>query len=136
MTREVGLGLSKGRPTPQGLPERLLAGDCGLETRLWRGSVSGRVLWRRGVWSRLLCRLFELQLVIFPTSASLARSFSTSGGKKRTGARCHTLNLKQSTRAPSEWVSWCSFPYSNPVFPELKLNMYAMIHVAFNTNPR
>lgn len=85
MTREVDLGLSKGRPTPQGLPDRLPAGDWGLESRLVRGSVSGSVLWRRGEWSRLLCGLLVLRVVIFPTSASLAKSFSTSEGKKRGG---------------------------------------------------
>lgn len=76
MVRDVGLGLSKGRPTPQGLVEKL--GDWGLETRLARGSVSGRVRWCKGLWTRLPCGLLELREVIFPTSASLARSFSTS----------------------------------------------------------
>lgn len=83
MKREEDLGLSKGRPTPQGLPDRLLTGDWGLESRLVRGSVSGSVLCRRGLWSRLLSGLPMLLVVSFPTSASLAKSFSTSVGDKR-----------------------------------------------------
>lgn len=102
MTREVGLGLSKGRPTPQGLPERLPAGDWGLESRLVRGSVSGRVLWRRGVWSRLLCGLLVLRVVIFPTSASLARSFSTSGRKK---GEIMQVNIQISTDTVTQGLS-------------------------------
>lgn len=82
-TREAGWGLIRGRPTPHGLLKKLPAGDCGLDPRLGRGRVSGSVLWRSGEWSRLLCGLEEVQLVIFPTSASLAKSFSTSGGKKK-----------------------------------------------------
>lgn len=116
MTREVDFGLSRGRPTPQGLPERLPAGDWGLDTRLGRGSVSGSVLWRRGVWSRLLCGLLELRVVIFPTSASLARSFSTSGGGEgrefRLTSRFHTWNLRV-----SRYSMWRSESHLTPFFP-------------------
>ena len=82
MRREEDLGLSKGRPTLPGLPDRLLTGDWGLESRLVRGSVSGSVLCRRGLWSRLLSGLPVLLVVSFPTSASFAKSFSTSVGDK------------------------------------------------------
>lgn len=88
MSREWDLGLSRGRPPPllpQGLLDRPPAGDWGLESRLVRGSVSGSVRWRRGLWSKLLCGLLVLRVVIFPTSASLARSFSTSAGGKEEG---------------------------------------------------
>lgn len=46
MSRELDLGLSRGRPLlllPQGLPDRTPAGDWGLESRLVKGSVSGSV---------------------------------------------------------------------------------------------
>lgn len=84
MTRVVGLVFSKGKPMPQGLPEKLVDAVEALERRLGRGSVSGRVLWCRGVCSRLLCGLLELREVIFPASANLAKSFSTSGKNKMT----------------------------------------------------
>lgn len=108
MKREEDLGLSKGSPTPHVLPDRLPTGDWGLESRLVRGSVSGSALCRRGLWSRLLSGLAVLRLVSFPTSASLAKSFSTSVGD-RTGKKlksrfkvnrkgnlslsCHLFNL-------------------------------------------
>lgn len=126
ITRDVDLGLSKGRPTPQGLPDRLPAGDWGLESRLVRGRVSGSVLWRRGVWSRLLCGLLALRVVNFPTSASLARSFSTSGGKK--GGNTLSQN-PMSTHTVTEWVDMVYSRHNPPNTHILKQEYLNSIYI-------
>lgn len=86
-----------------GLAERALrTGDWGLEGGLevWpgKGRVLGRVppgreVWNRGVRSRLLLGLLGLRWASFPCSASLARSFSTSGGAQRQRQTCLIIKL-------------------------------------------
>ena len=98
MTREVGLGLSSGRPTPVGLAERPLAGDSGLDSLVGRGRLLGRGLWSKGV-RRLLWGLLVVLVVIFPASASLAKSFSTS---ERMKAQWHKVRQQRKEKTRKE----------------------------------